>query len=45
MQVTVDGETVTGDPAEIILEDEQTIVIQVGPPFGTPPDSPFGSEG
>jgi hypothetical protein len=45
MQVTVDGETVTGDPAEIILEDEQTIVIQVGPPFGTPPDSPFGPEG
>jgi hypothetical protein len=41
MQVTVDGETVSGDPADIILGDQQTIVIQLGPPFGTPSDSPF----
>jgi hypothetical protein len=38
---TVNGEPFTGDPASIILADSETIVLQYGPPFGTPPKSPF----
>lgn len=38
---TVNGEPFTGDPSTIVLRDEETIVLQYGPPFGTPPTSPF----
>jgi hypothetical protein len=38
---TVDGEPWEGDPADIVLKDGVTIVLQYGPPFGEPPESPF----
>jgi len=41
ISATIDGEAYEGDPAGIPLDDQETIVIQLGPPFGTPPSSPF----
>ena len=38
---TVNGTPFTGDPASIPLADRQTIVLQYGPPFGTPTKSLF----
>jgi hypothetical protein len=38
---TVNGTPFTGDPASIILADRETIVLQYGPPFGTPTKSLF----
>ncbi len=38
---TVNGTPFTGDPASILLADRETIVLQFGPPFGTPPKSLF----
>lgn len=38
---TVNGEPFQGDPSTIALRDEQTIVLQYGPPLGTPAPSPF----
>jgi hypothetical protein len=38
---TVNGAPFTGDPSTIVLADQQSIVLQYGPPFGTPPASPF----
>lgn len=38
---TVNGTPFTGDPASILLADRETIVLQYGPPFGTPPKSFF----
>jgi hypothetical protein len=38
---TVNGTPFTGDPASIPLADRETIVLQYGPPFGTPPKSLF----
>ena len=38
---TVNGTPFTGDPASIALADQETIVLQYGPPFGTPPKSLF----
>ncbi len=36
LRVTVNGKTWTGDPAKIPLRDREEIVIQSGPPWGTP---------
>ena len=33
VQATLNGEQVSGDPADILLEDGQTIILQYGPPF------------
>ena len=41
---TVDGAAFDGNPSDIPLNDEETIVLQLGPPFGTPPGSPFESD-
>jgi hypothetical protein len=38
---TVNGTPFTGDPASIPLADQETIVLQYGPPFGTPAKSIF----
>jgi hypothetical protein len=38
---TVNGDPFTGDPSTIPLVDGETIVLQYGPPFGTPPKSRF----
>jgi len=38
---TVNGTPFTGDPASIPLADRETIVLQYGPPFGTPTKSIF----
>ena len=38
---TVNGTPFTGDPATISLADHETIVLQYGPPFGTPTKSIF----
>lgn len=38
---TVNGQPYTGDPSTIVLRDKETIVLQYGPPFGTPPASPY----
>jgi hypothetical protein len=38
---TVNGTAFTGDPASIPLADGETIVLQYGPPFGTPTKSIF----
>jgi hypothetical protein len=38
---TVNGTAFTGDPSSIPLADGETIVLQYGPPFGTPPKSIF----
>lgn len=38
---TVNGEQVPGDPSLIVFEDQQSIVLQLGPPFGEHPESPF----
>ena len=38
---TVNGTAFTGDPASIPLADRETIVLQYGPPFGTPTKSLF----
>ena len=38
---TVNGTPFTADPASITLADQETIVLQYGPPFGTPPKSLF----
>jgi hypothetical protein len=38
---TVNGTLFTGDPATISLADHETIVLQYGPPFGTPTKSIF----
>jgi hypothetical protein len=35
------GQQFTGDPATIALANAETIVLQYGPPFGTPPKSPI----
>lgn len=39
---TVNGEPFSGDPSTIVLADQQSIVLQFGPPFGEAPASPFG---
>lgn len=36
LRVTVNGKLWTGDPAKIPLRDHEEIVIQSGPPWGTP---------
>lgn len=36
LRVTVNGKIWTGDPAKIPLRDREEIVIQSGPPWGTP---------
>ena len=36
LRVTVNGKPWTGDPAKIPLRDREEIVIQSGPPWGTP---------
>lgn len=38
---TLNGTPFMGDPASIPLADQETIVLQYGPPFGTPPKSIF----
>jgi hypothetical protein len=38
---TVNGEPFTGDPSTITLGDQESIVLQYGPPLGTPPTSPY----
>jgi hypothetical protein len=38
---TLNGTPFTGDPTSIPLADQETIVLQYGPPFGTPTKSIF----
>lgn len=42
VQATVNGETWTGDPAGIPLDDLTTVVLEYGPPFVPPPDYNWG---
>lgn len=42
VQATVNGETWTGDPADIPLNDLTTVVLEYGPPFVPPPEYDWG---
>lgn len=42
VQATVNGETWSGDPADIPLNDLTTVVLQYGPPFVPPPEFDWG---
>jgi hypothetical protein len=44
VQATVNGETWTGDPADIPLDDLTTVVLQYGPPFVPPPEYDWGQQ-
>ena len=41
IRATVNGEPFAGNPADIPLQDQDSIVLQYGPPFGEPPPSAF----
>ncbi|HSP55185.1 MAG TPA: hypothetical protein VLS25_06305, partial [Dehalococcoidia bacterium] len=42
VQATVNGETWSGNPADIPLTDKTTIVLEYGPPFVPPPSFDWG---
>ena len=42
IQATVNGEPWSGNPADIPLDDETSIVIEYGPPFVPPPEFDWG---
>ena len=37
LKIWVNGSPYTGDPSKIVLKGHEQIVIQIGPPFTTPP--------